>query len=227
MHLILISPEQNRPDEHALLEQCFALGLERFHVRKPHLSAASLADWIERVPEKWRARLVLHQHHELATKFRIGGLHWRDEPSGTRLDPRGLSSTRAAAAYASRSTHDAETLRTCSGIFDAVFFGPVFPSISKSGYAPNPVVVREVRAYLHARTAAERRTAVIALGGITADRIDAARALGFDGVAALGAVWQASDPVAAFVSLQQAVEAMRTSAALDTNPQLAAGVGPA
>jgi thiamine monophosphate synthase len=35
------------------------------------------------------------------------------------------------------------------------------------------------------------------------------RALGFDGAAVLGAVWQAADPVAAFLLLQAKSEALR------------------
>jgi thiamine-phosphate pyrophosphorylase len=44
------------------------------------------------------------------------------------------------------------------------------------------------------------------LGGIEASRIRDCEALGFDGVAALGGVWNAPDPVAAFRALQSACQ---------------------
>ena len=107
-------------------------------------------------------------------------------------------------SIASRSCHDVSTLRISLGCFDAVFFSPVFPSISKLGCRPRAEYCEEdLAVLLAARTAAERRTEVIALGGITAERVARCGGLGFDGVAVLGAVWQAADPVAAFCAIQQ------------------------
>lgn len=58
------------------------------------------------------------------------------------------------------------------------------------------------------RTALRRcQTPVVALGGITAERVSQASELGFEGVAVLGAVWQAQDPVAAMEQLLAACEA--------------------
>lgn len=58
------------------------------------------------------------------------------------------------------------------------------------------------------RTALRRfKTPVVALGGITAERVSQASELGFEGVAVLGAVWQAQDPVAAMEQLLAACEA--------------------
>ncbi len=119
--------------------------------------------------------------------------------------------------FTSRSCHDLATLRGVLGHYDSAFFGPVFPSISKPGYATEltaqverGVPPNEISSLLNSRTSCERRTAVLALGGITADRLPQIRALGFDGVAVLGAVWQADDPVAAFGEIQDAVYAHAT-----------------
>jgi thiamine-phosphate pyrophosphorylase len=46
---------------------------------------------------------------------------------------------------------------------------------------------------------------VLALGGITTDRVPAVRARGFDGIAVIGAVWQAPDPLRAFAELQESL----------------------
>ena len=50
---------------------------------------------------------------------------------------------------------------------------------------------------------------VIALGGISVGRVAEASKMGFEGVAILGAVWQASDPVKAFDELQNECERHR------------------
>ena len=169
--------------------------------------------------------------------------------------------------FTSRSCHDLAALRAALGHYDSVFFGPVFPSISKPGYATDltvqvergvpglrsvseggparsskkedfsasgrprqgfggftkrnqpaialatvgrRVTPNEISSLLKSRTSNERRTAVLALGGITAARLPQIRALGFDGVAVLGAIWQAADPVAAFCEIQDAVYAHAT-----------------
>jgi thiamine-phosphate pyrophosphorylase len=52
---------------------------------------------------------------------------------------------------------------------------------------------------------------VFALGGVAVGKLARVRALGFDGAAVLGAVWQAADPVAAFEALQIESEALRSA----------------
>jgi thiamine-phosphate pyrophosphorylase len=198
MQLVVISPEGDDPREHAVLGELFATGLERYHVRKPRASATELETWIQRVPVLWRPRLVLHQHHELVSEFGLGGRHWKDEPNAP--------SSRMGRGLISRSCHDLPRLRTALGTYDSVFFGPVFASLSKPGYGPtNAQIGEDLSTILHTRTAAERRTAVLAIGGISVDTAPRALALGFDGVAVLGAVWQAADPVGAFRELQCAL----------------------
>jgi thiamine-phosphate pyrophosphorylase len=46
---------------------------------------------------------------------------------------------------------------------------------------------------------------VLALGGITPERVGEVHALGFDGVAVLGAIWGAADPVRVFGNFQEAL----------------------
>jgi thiamine-phosphate pyrophosphorylase len=211
MHLVVISPEHDHPHEFAVLGELFAAGLERYHVRKPHAPAAQLEAWLRRVPAEWRSRLVLHQHHELVDALGLGGRHWRDDGTmhevgrGVPAEPwRAASATAQPEAspypgFTSRSCHDLPTLRAALGNYDSVFFGPVFPSISKPGHGPRPDLSHpEISSVLANRTAAQRRTAILALGGITADTAPRALALGFDGVAVLGAIWEAADPVRAF-----------------------------
>ncbi len=197
--LVVLSPEDDDPRESAALRAMCAGGLERYHVRKPGWSAARLERWLSAVGPEWRGRLVLHQHHSLAARLGIDGFHWRDgEAEAT--PPR-----RSASAWCSRSCHDLETLEAALGHYDSLFFGPLFPSLSKPGYGPRPgIVLGALESRLHARTPLERRTRVLALGGITAARLATVQAMGFDGAAVLGAVWQAPDPLRAFRELLSA-----------------------
>jgi thiamine-phosphate pyrophosphorylase len=199
MKLFVITPEALDPGEPAVLAALFAAGLERCHVRKPGAARADLSAWLQAIPAEFRSRLALHQHHDLVTELSLGGRHWRDEGQ----EEVGRVIVTPPSQLTSRSSHDLATLRASLGRYDTVFFGPVFPSISKPGHGPTGSwSTEELSLLLHQRTVAERRTAVIALGGITAENLPQCCDFGFDGVAVLGAVWQAADPLRAFSQLQ-------------------------
>lgn len=194
MKPVVISTPGDEPRELTVLEALFASGIERYHVRKPGWTAERLRLWLAEWPAAWRQRVVLHHHHELVARLGIGGRHWPDDGAAPAVpDDR---------SFNSRSCHSLKSLRDAAGHYDAVFFSPVFPSLSKPGVGPVPAAdLAAVSTWLAARTDAERRTRVLALGGITAATAPQALNLGFDSVALLGAIWQAADPVQAYTRL--------------------------
>jgi thiamine-phosphate pyrophosphorylase len=203
---VVISPDVFDPREPAVLAGLFAAGLERYHVRKPAASAADLEAWLRALPEAWRPRLVLHSHHELVAKLNLGGRH--DRASAIE----GLGDA-APGVFTSRSCHDLTQVRAALGVYDGIFVSPIFPSVSKPGYGPTGALPEaELRAVLTVRTPAQRCTEVIALGGINPANAARCRELGFDGVAVLGALWQAADPLAVFRDLQVALGLSAASA---------------
>lgn len=172
-----------------MLAQLFAAGLASYHLRKPTWSRVQLAAWLRAFSAEFHPRIVLHSHHDLAAEFTVGGVH--NAPTDT--------------PFASLRSHAVHSLVELRGLLDArarLLFSPVFASISKPGHGP-AFDHEELRAAL----ALPRRAEVIALGGIDASRIRACGDLGFDGVAVLGALWQASDPVRVFNELQNALHA--------------------
>lgn len=118
----------------------------------------------------------------------------------------GVAEARAAlgpAAAVGRSTHDREELADALGAgADYVTFSPVWDTASKRGV----LAPRGVAALADAVRAAGN-TPVVALGGVTPERVAAARAAGAAGVAAIGAVWDSGDPRAAAAALRAAWEA--------------------
>jgi thiamine-phosphate pyrophosphorylase len=211
--LVIISPEADDPRESAALGDLFAAGLERYHVRKPAWPREKLEAWLRALPSEWRRRIVLHSHHDLVAALGLGGWHFRDEvgrviPNPPPQDLPTATARRVGdnAPYLSRSCHDLASLRSALSHYDSVFFSPVFPSLSKPGHGPRAdFPFAALAAILATRTEPERRTAVLALGGITAETAPRALALGFDGVAVLGAIWQAADPARAFVEIQNSI----------------------
>lgn len=188
--LLLISPEDHDEREFPALPRLFAAGLSHYHLRKPAWDRARLAAFLHTLPAEFHPRLILHTHHDLAADFTIGGLHQRE------------NSASATHAFTSRACHDLASLRASLGRCSRILLSPIFPSLSKPGRNPPPTLSHTaIAAALAARTANERRTEAVALGGIDATRLPACRALGFDAVAVLGAVWRQPDPVAAFTEL--------------------------
>ena len=217
MELVLISPETDpsalgttrSTSEFAVFADYCAAGLGRYHLRKPHWDAVQLRAWIEEVPVPWRSRLVLHSHHELVDQWGLLGRHWSDaevsgwsalSPTRSTVGPSsGLNADSAQRVgdnalhlgeFRSCSCHRLQDLIARTGHFDSVFFGPVFVSPTKPDRpALNRTELAAVARYLQARTPAERRTKVIALSGITPERVEACRVMGFDGVATISGVY--------------------------------------
>ena len=191
MRIVVISPGFKDPREISCMKGFFAAGLKRYHVRKPTWSAPVLEAWLRSLPEEWRPKLILHQHHSLVETLRLGGRHYKDGDNPPNA--RGLS----------RSCHDLKTLRKHMGAYPQVLFGPVFPSLSKPGHGPaKHFPWGPLAALLRERT--YRGCRVLAVGGITAERLARCDELGFDGAAVLGAVWHEPDPVRAFAEVMEA-----------------------
>jgi thiamine-phosphate pyrophosphorylase len=224
LRLLVISPEGEDPREHAVLAELFAAGLQHYHLRKPGWSRGRLAAWLRALPPEFHPRIVLHTHHGLAAAFDLGGLHERDSghtepPDSSRMAS--ASSGSPGGRIRSRAVHSLATLRSALDRRERLLFSPVFPSISKPGHAP-ACPHEELAALL----ALPRRAEVIALGGIDAARLPACRALGFDGIAVLGSVWQAADPRKIFSELQALAGQPQLPAATPTPAPLVGGRNP-
>ncbi|HXN35559.1 MAG TPA: thiamine phosphate synthase [Opitutaceae bacterium] len=192
MQIAVISPESTDPRELPAMEGFLAAGLWRYHVRKPSWTERELEAWLRALPVAWRPRLVLHQHHALVATLGLGGRHEKGD------------SQRAEGE--SRSCHDLPRLRRYLRSFGQVLFGPVFPSLTKPGYGPAADFPwRELQRILKERD--DRGSArVLAIGGVTAERLGRCGELGFDGAAVMGAVWNGPDPVRAFAGILGASE---------------------
>jgi thiamine-phosphate pyrophosphorylase len=195
MRLVVISPADDRPDERQVCLALFQAGLARYHLRKPRWTERVTAAWLEALPAGWRSRVVLHAHHGLRDTLDAGGVHFRDD---------GTAPTQPTThGFASRACHSTAAVATALGRYHAVLVGPVFASHSKPGYGP---LAREeldrLQSLLAARTPAQQRTEVIALGGVDDLSLPRCRDMGFDGAAVLGALWDAPDPVAKFLDLK-------------------------
>ncbi|QRR00779.1 thiamine phosphate synthase [Dyadobacter sandarakinus] len=182
MDLIVITHPEMLPDEADIINRLFALGLPRLHVRKPEVSEADMKALIQSIAKTYRGRMVLHQHHQLAAVFDIGGIHFT-EHNRLMQTADDLNEWKKHGFTLSTSIHDPDALQSLSHSFDYVFLGPVFDSISKPGYKSRIPDEFYLNKYNYTGK-------VFALGGIDVHNIQTIAQMGMDGAAVLGSIWQ-------------------------------------
>ena len=180
MRLIAITSPDFLPDEAlriaALLKEG---GFWRVHIRKPAATADALRRLLNDIPSACLPRLVLHDHYELCKEFDIGGIHLN------RRHPTVPLSLTKEKLTVSCSCHSLEEIKKKKEATDYVFLSTIFDSISKAGYHSrfSPEELRQAAA----AGIIDRK--VIALGGVTPQRLPLLQDLHFGGAAMLGAVW--------------------------------------
>lgn len=183
--IVVISSPNQKDREARLIQDLLEAGLWRFHLRKPDWSADELRALLDLIPKAHMPRIVLHRRPELLAEFPLAGYH---------LTSKEAYPTEKMPGTLSRSFHDLNVLRTCRETLDYVFLGPIFDSISKQGYtsAFHPNDLRDF--FRKQRKSDGSSPMTFALGGIAPDRVRVCLGLGFDGVAALGAIWASRSP---------------------------------
>lgn len=179
MKIIVVSNPAAVENEANIVNALFDDGLELFHIRKPDYSKIELVELIEKVNAKHHSKIVLHQHHQLVEKFKINRIHF-SESARLKLKEEVFVNIKTKGFRLSTSIHELSALNLLSDAFEYTFYGPAFESISKPGYKPKSkeIILPD-----------NRRIKIVAIGGITPNRISELEKLNFDGVAFLGAIW--------------------------------------
>lgn len=198
-NLMVVTSEPDLPDEAAAWESLRDAGMTHLHLRKPHWNEARMAACLESLSPALRACVRLHDHHALAARYKVGGIH---------LNARHPAPPQGYRGNVSRSCHTLEEVERHKGACEYVFLSPVFASISKQGYeaafTPERLRAAAESGLIDAR--------VVAMGGVTPDRLPLLQALGFGGAAVLGALWQAYARGADLNALRSAWDAFKQAA---------------
>ncbi|HIT48318.1 MAG TPA: bifunctional hydroxymethylpyrimidine kinase/phosphomethylpyrimidine kinase [Candidatus Coprenecus stercoripullorum] len=181
MRLVAITPPEYLPQEGNAIAAIIESGAAYVHIRKPGTGRKEMEALLRSVPERLRGRIVLHDMHELAADYGVGGIH---------LNRRNGNIPGNFTGRISVSCHTLEETVHWKDKCDYLFLSPVFDSISKPGYmqAFSPSVLRE------ARESGTIDRKVLALGGITPANAGKAMAFGFGGAAVLGWLWEGYGP---------------------------------
>jgi len=139
---------------------------------------AQMERLIQALPARLYSRLVLHDHHSLAIKYGLRGVH---------LNSRNPEPPAGWSGAVSISCHTLSELSECRRKpYAYMSLSPIFDSISKRGYR-SAFSADDIAAARSQGLIDER---VMALGGITFDKINEIKEMGFGGAMILGDAWK-------------------------------------
>lgn len=153
-----------------------------------------------------RAQCIVNDRVDIALAAGADGVHLGADDLPVEV-VRALAGNRLVIGATARTPSAARRLAAAGA--DYLGIGPVYPTTTKEGL-PDPIGVDGLAA-----VTAATDLPVIAISGITADRIGAVIAAGAYGVAVVGAVSRASEPSAATRAL---LDALASSTSAGTNP---------
>lgn len=189
MRLIVFSYPDVLPNEAKQINALFDAGMQRFHLRKPNVEYKDWKSILQSIRPEYRNKIVIHNHFELMEGFELYGKHLKGSEKGILKE------------FTSAACHSLNELDEKKEVREYLFLSPIYDSISKKDYNTGFDFDS-----LKSRLKEFQSKDVIALGGITIDKLEDASSLGFDGVAVLGAIWNSNNPTESFKQLQKHCE---------------------
>lgn len=197
----------------AVVEECLAAGLPAVQVREKDLSAADLAALCRRLRGPTRERgalLIVNDRADVALAVGADAVQ-RTHASLGVADLRALADCCRGGGEARLGGTRLRIGASVHSLEDAVFaevegadwivFGPIYDTASKRQYgAPQGLAKLE-------QVSGAVRIPVIAIGGITPERVAEVRAAGAHGVAAISAILSADSPATATRRFLEALSA--------------------
>jgi len=176
--LCLVTDRRVRP----VVEQCaeaVRAGVDMIQVRERDLdgrSLASLVDELVRLTRGTATRVVVNDRLDVALACGADGVHLR----GDSIPPVPARSIAPAGFLIGRSVHHAEEARAVAPDVDYLIAGTVFPTSSKAG------LTEWLGVEGLGRICRSVSVPVLAIGGMTQDRLASVATAGAAGVAAIG-----------------------------------------
>lgn len=172
-------------------------GVGAVQVREKDLGGRALFDRVARLVSLCGSEypcVLVNDRADVALAAGARGVHL----PGTGISVEALRRVVGAEALVGRSIHSAEELAHVGGA-NYVIFGPIFETPSKRAYG-EPQGLEKLREVSRAAP-----VPVIAIGGITPDRVSEVCTHGASGVAVMGAILDAEDPAAVVREFREAL----------------------
>lgn len=161
--------------EDVTIRHLLANGFDIVHLRKPDADIDYCRKLLERLTLSERTSIVVHDYAALYEEYALRGIH---------LNRNVVSYPPHYLGLRTRSCHTLEEVTKYKNECDYLFLSPIFDSISKRGYRSK---------FSHEELFSASNDGiidnkVIALGGVTPDKVDYLKSLHFGGVAMMGAL---------------------------------------
>jgi thiamine-phosphate pyrophosphorylase len=199
LHVIL-DFASGAPDPIALAERVLRAGAPLIQLRSKGVTDAAAYEVASRIADLCRlveATLVINDRADLALAVGAGGVHIGAEDLPVDVVRRLVGPTSLVGGTA-RNADRARLLVAAGASYLGV--GPVYATTSKVGL-PTPLGLSAISS-----VAAAVSVPVIAISGVTVERVAELVAAGAHGVAVIGAISRAVDPAAATVAFLRALE---------------------
>ena len=171
-----------------VVEECLAAGLRAVQLREKDLRTRdllALADTLREATQRHGARLIVNDRADVALAAAADGV----QRTHASLPVSALRGIAPAGFLVGASVHSEAEARDAAGQgADFIVFGPVYDTASKRRYGPPQGL-----AALETVTRAVDRP-VLAVGGLTPERVPEVLAAGAAGVAVIGAIYAAARP---------------------------------
>lgn len=176
MRIIAVTTPKVIAQDADIIAALLRRGVDIIHLRKPDSDVNECRALLSRLDAEQRSRIVIHDYPELYDEFSLKGIHLNRNVASL---PDGYT------GFKTRSCHSVEELVRYKSGYDYLFLSPIFDSISKLGYGSK----FSHDELLKASTEGIIDDRVVALGGVTPDRVAYLRDLGFGGIAMCGAIY--------------------------------------
>lgn len=186
-------------EEPSIVTQMFENGLETFHLRKPKFSLKEMIEYLDKIPVRFHSKIVLHSHHLLTVKYNTKGvsLSKYDKNNSFKkwLKLKWLKFKNPTLTV-STSHNRISSLFEEKFKYDYVFLSPIFDNLTGgfiSGAQQNTL-----------KSVIDRIPfKVIARGGVSAEKVQLIKEMGFAGLAIHSTIWKKQDPFAEFIRFKE------------------------
>ncbi|MEC4115414.1 beta/alpha barrel domain-containing protein [Myroides phaeus] len=198
--MVLITMPNEVKQEATLINKMFDKGLPLAHVRKPDWDIEYLKLWLKKIDKQHHRKLVIHisskviNNNERLFQQYLRVINNLDSYY-THLSTINEALVNNYISYLpklSTSVHCISEYNKLSTIYHRAFISPIYPSISKPGYASTMNWTEELAKKDNAYTT------LVALGGIKPTDIPAIKQMGLDDYALLGCIWLSENPLKTF-----------------------------
>lgn len=181
MKLIVVTAPRFFVEEDKIITTLFEEGLDILHLRKPETPAMYSERLLTLIPKKYHKRIITHEHFYLQEEFNLMGIH---------LNARNSKEPHDFSGHISCTCHSMEEIQNKKHFYDYLFLSPVYDCITKEKVASG-FTAEELREAGRSRIVDSK---VMALGGITPEKILELKDFGFGGAAVMGDLWNKFDP---------------------------------